>query len=343
VDPFTHAVVGAVAARGALGTRRGRAAPGVGACLLAGAWGALLPDADRLIQSAADPLLHIEFHRHFTHALAFIPVGGLLALAPLLLVARLRAAWGPVWLAATLGYATHGLLDACTSYGTLLLWPFSDRRVAWHLISIVDPLFTALALAGLLVLWRRSDRRRVALATVAICLAYLALGAWQRTRAFDVQRLIATSRGHTPVRADVFPGFATHLLWRSLYEADGGYHMDRVRVPWIGTATWSPGTSATPVAPADLPSDDPRILRDVERLRWFTSGWVARSATDASVLGDARYSLVSDRFDPVWGLRVRPGGEPPVEWVDHARGRRVDLDVWRREVLGRHPAFRALP
>ncbi|MDB2316436.1 metal-dependent hydrolase, partial [Luminiphilus sp.] len=36
-----------------------------------------------------------------------------------------------VWLVALVGYATHGLLDACTTYGTMLLWPFSDARIAW--------------------------------------------------------------------------------------------------------------------------------------------------------------------------------------------------------------------
>ena len=48
-----------------------------------------------------------------------------------------------------LGYLLSGLLDACTSYGTHLLWPFSDARVAWHLISVIDPLFTGALLLGL--------------------------------------------------------------------------------------------------------------------------------------------------------------------------------------------------
>ena len=41
------------------------------------------------------------------------------------------------------GFSTHGVLDACTSYGTQLGWPFSDVRFAWSNVSIVDPLFTA--------------------------------------------------------------------------------------------------------------------------------------------------------------------------------------------------------
>ena len=41
----------------------------------------------------------------------------------------------------TLGILTHGFLDACTSYGTSLFWPFSSTRVSWNVISIVDPFF----------------------------------------------------------------------------------------------------------------------------------------------------------------------------------------------------------
>ena len=36
-----------------------------------------------------------------------------------------------------------------TSYGTLLLWPFSAARVSRDAIAIVDPLFTFVLAAGL--------------------------------------------------------------------------------------------------------------------------------------------------------------------------------------------------
>jgi len=84
VDPLTHALLGATAAQAALGSRLGRQA------WMLGALGGVLPDADILIRSASDPLLAIEYHRHFTHALAFIPVGGIIAVSPWLLQQRHR-------------------------------------------------------------------------------------------------------------------------------------------------------------------------------------------------------------------------------------------------------------
>jgi inner membrane protein len=348
VDPLTHALVGAATARAVM---RGRppsrpGARGATLLLLAGAFGALLPDIDRVIHSPSDPLLHIEFHRHFTHALAFIPVGGALATLPWMVARSLRPHWRAVLLAATLGYATHGLLDASTTYGTLLLWPFSDRRVAWTWISIVDPVFTLVLLAGVAIAWRERRGRAAAALTLVLCLTYLGVGAWQRDRASAVQRQVARARGHDPVRAAVFPGFANQIIWRSIYEADGTLYLDRLRVPWAGTPTWSAGSSVARVAASDLrpPAHaSPRVQRDLRRFQWFADGWVARSALDPSVIGDARYSLAPDRFEPVWGVRVTPDQDPPLEWVDHSRGRRVDLRVWRDEVLGRDPAFGRLP
>ena len=40
--------------------------------------GGVAPDIDILIRSNSNPLLFIEYHRHFSHSLAFVPVGGLI-------------------------------------------------------------------------------------------------------------------------------------------------------------------------------------------------------------------------------------------------------------------------
>src|SRR5512136_3332009 len=88
MDTVTQFVIGAAAGQLVGGRALGRTAALVGG--LAG-W---LPDADVLIRSAADPLLAIEQHRGFTHALAFTPVGAAVAAAPFLLHREWRAKAG---------------------------------------------------------------------------------------------------------------------------------------------------------------------------------------------------------------------------------------------------------
>jgi inner membrane protein len=339
VDPLTHTLVGAAAARVALARPLGKAA------LLPGAVGALLPDADALIRSSADPLLYAEFHRHFTHSLAFIPVGGAIAALPWLLRARCQPRWRAYLAAATVGYGTHGLLDAATTWGTRLLWPFSDARVAWNWISIVDPLLTLLLIAGVAVSLRSGSARPAAIALLAGA-AYLAVGAVQHTRAADLQARVAAMRGHDVARSAVFPGFTTNIVWRSLYEADGVLYADRVRVPWWGMATWSPGYVMMVRREADLPPvvrGDARLRRDAGRFAHFTLGWVAAVPDDPAALGDARYSSSEARFDPVWAVRFEPGAEPPVRWVDRSRERRVDPRTLWRELVGRSPDHAPVP
>ena len=131
MDPVSQASIGAVAAQ-ALSRRT----PLLTA-LWVGALGGFLPDVDILIRSSDDPLLALEYHRHFTHSLLFIPIGGLITAAIGKLLTRGKHTIGELWLPGALGWATHGLLDSCTSYGTYLLWPFSNARVAWDNVSII--------------------------------------------------------------------------------------------------------------------------------------------------------------------------------------------------------------
>jgi inner membrane protein len=106
-------------------------------------------DLDILIRSSSDPLLFLEYHRHFTHSFIFIPFGGMLCALALhwVLGQRWNIRFRQTWLFCTLGYATHALLDTSTSYGTMLFWPFSEERFSWSIVSVVDPLFTVPILA----------------------------------------------------------------------------------------------------------------------------------------------------------------------------------------------------
>ncbi len=339
MDPVTHALLGAATARVALARPLGPAA------WLPGAVGALLPDVDGALRSASDPLLYAELHRHFTHSLAFIPAGGAIAALPWLLRSHLRSRWRWYVGAATAGYATHGVLDASTTYGTLLLWPFSDTRLAWNWISIVDPLFTLVLACGVAAaLWRGSAGP--VLVALVLGLMYVATGAVQRERALDAQLLIAASRGHERDRGAVFPAFGTNMVWRSLYHAGDRLYMDRLRVPWFASATWSPGSSVPALHEEHLPVEvraDARLRRDFQRFWWFSDGWVARAAAEPDLIGDARYSSSVERFEPVWGIRFSPDSAVPIAWIDRSRQRRIDPRMLWLELIGRDASQRPVP
>ena len=116
-----------------------------------------------------------------------------------------------------MGYATHGLLDACTSYGTLLFWPFSNERVTWNNISIVDPIFTipVLILIGAAI---KTKRKIYSFFSIGWIIFYLSLGFIQYERALSTANDLAESRGHIPERLTLKPSFGNLILWKSIYE-----------------------------------------------------------------------------------------------------------------------------
>ena len=188
MDPISQGALGALVPQ--VVSRREK----LRAFAVLGCLAGMAPDLDVFIDSSTDPLLFLEFHRQFTHALLFIPIGAALVALPLQPVVRRTLRPRETYLACLLGYATHGLLDACTSYGTQLLWPFSEHRVAWNNVSVVDSLFT-LPLLGLVSLAAVRRRRAFAVAGLSWAVCYLALGAVQHQRARGGRRATGGGAG----------------------------------------------------------------------------------------------------------------------------------------------------
>lgn len=339
MDPLTHVLLGANLSYVAFGGRLGRAAAAVGGL------SAFAPDADVFIQSASDPLLAVEYHRGFTHALAFAPVGAALVAALWLMSPAWRSRrWLGLWAAGTLAYLSHMLLDAATTYGTQLFWPFSTYRTGWDVIAIVDPPFTLVLLAGLI--WATVRQRlRPALLTLALCAGYIAWGSVQHSRAVATQQMLASSRGHTIERYEVMPTLANNLVWRALYIHQGKIYSDRIRAGWLSSPTVREGWSLPLTQLADLtPAEAARNGRGAfQRFAWFSDHWVARSPSDSTLFADMRYSLSAEAFDPIWGIRFTPpGAATDVEWVNRSRDRKVSPGEMWREISGGDERYRAL-
>ena len=313
MDILTHGLLGGTLAQSCSRKNETRAATTTG--FLA----ALLADADALIRSDADPLLTLEYHRQFTHSLIFAPVGALLV--ALLLWPAFKAFGRPlafrrVYLYALLGCATSGFLDACTSYGTHLLWPFTGGRIAWSIVPIFDPLFMLILGTALLFGLRR---RSTLSARIGLLLAatYLSVGWFQHQRAEEAMRATAALRGHEAAKLTVKPTMGNLLLWRSIYRADGIYHIDAARAG--GAVRIYPGETVRAFdAARDLPalSRDSVLYNDIRRFDFFSDGYLALHPEDPSLLGDVRYAMLPTSTRPLWGIRLdtqNPQAHAPFE------------------------------
>ncbi|MEE9452519.1 MAG: metal-dependent hydrolase, partial [Gammaproteobacteria bacterium] len=289
MDPVTHGILGAAVSQALFGKKLGKKA------WLLGCLAAMVPDLDVLIRSGSDPLLYINYHRQFTHALIFAPLGGLIVgLLWLALTKIHRPQWRWAILAAVCAYATHGMLDALTSYGTVLLWPFSNQRYVWDTISIIDPVFMLVLLIGVIWSARTLNPKPVRVALLLSAL-YLAFGAWQHHRAILTQQYLLQENSQTSYQSRVMPTLGNLFFWRSLYVVDDQIHFDMLSVLPMGKLKSPSFSSAMSLYQYhDLPlaiQKDARLTKDFELFHWFSDGLMTAFSYQPLIIVDARYLL----------------------------------------------------
>ena len=311
MDPLTQGTIGAVLPQ-ALSKKN------LGIVALLGFLSGMAPDLDIFIRSSTDPLLSLEYHRQFTHSLVFIPFGGLICALFLFVVFKKISPFNfkKTWLYCTLGYGTHGLIDACTSYGTLLFWPFSDIRISWNNISIIDPLFTIplILLIALATIKKKNVYSKIALGWAVI---YLMIGMYLHNVAINVGKEIAEQRGHTITRIKAKPSFGNLILWKTIYETDNQFYVDATNLLFNKII---PGESIKKLnQEEDFPwlKEESQQYKDVERFKWFSNDFLAVNPQNKNQIIDIRYSGIPNEIGGLWGVQLNPNkhNQEHVEFV----------------------------
>lgn len=320
MDTITQALLGATIGQALFGRRLGRRA------LTWGAVGGLIPDLD-MVARAVDPMGEMLYHRGPTHALWFGPVvGTALGAAAARSLERRRAsstapepdrrrAWIGLFVATLF---THPLLDVFTTYGTQLLAPFSNERFAWDAIGIVDPVYSLLLAAALVVGARlgpaHRTARRVALLALALSSTYVGYCRFLNLEAERVGRADLAARGVAAEEVRAYPTLFQPYL-RRLVARDG----NTVWVGWLSlyrpsarAPQWSRFEPNAGAAVAAV-----RATREGRIFEWFAMGQTAGSvhggANPAGTLtveiDDIRYGFPAEPGHGLWGMRARVDAE----------------------------------
>ncbi len=335
MDILTQALTGALTAQCAAKQQQMKLATVIG--LVAG----VIADLDVLIASRQDPLLMLEYHRHFSHSVFFIPLGALLAALLLWPILRKHLGFAQIYGFSLLGYLFSGFIDACTSYGTHLFWPLYPEAVAFHIIAIIDPLFTLILLLSMLLALRRKNPL-IARAGLGLAGLYLLFGWYQMHSATQVSVQLAEQRGHQPAALLVKPTLGNLLLWRSVYRYQDHYYVDAVRVSPFSEDHIYPGDTVkrfdVQALLQTLPEDSV-LAGDLRRFREFSKDYLAVTPARANFLIDVRYSMLPNSSAPLWGIEfdalqpdqharyqiTRDGGQQVRQrFVDMLMGREVD-------------------
>jgi inner membrane protein len=330
MDPISQGTVGAAFAQSSANKTNIAKISVVG--FLAG----LAPDLDVLIRSSTDPVLFLEYHRQFTHSLFFIPFGALIVSALVFPLFRKSLSFKITYVASFLGYATHGLLDACTSYGTLLFWPFSNERITWNNISIVDPLLTIPAII-LIVAAVKTNRRIFSFFAVGWIASYLTLGFVQYERALSSSFKLAESRGHSAERMTLKPSFGNLILWKSIYQHEDRFYVDAIRAGRV--LSWCPGESIKifdyQYHLSELEKNSQQ-MKDIERFRWFSQDYLGYDYKN-NLVTDIRYSMIPNQIAPMWGLIIdkeRSSDEHAIWWTSRSLDQ-SQLDLFKEMISGK--------
>ncbi|MDG2353505.1 MAG: metal-dependent hydrolase [Gammaproteobacteria bacterium] len=305
MDPLSQAVLGATLSQSSAGKKLNQLS-----VMVVGALAGMAPDLDAFIRSETDPLLFLDFHRQFTHSLAFIPLGALVCALVFYYFwfnrrwAKVKLSFLQVYLFSFIGYATHGFLDANTSYGTQLLWPFSNERIAWDTVSIVDPLLT-LPLVVLVVLSVRRKTSRYARIALVYAVLFLSFGLIQQQRAEQSLMALSQQRGHTVERLLVKPSFGNRHVWKMIYEYDGHYYVDAVRLLWDRQFIKGDSIQKLDVA-RDLPylSERSQSAKDIERFRWSSNDFLALNPDNTNQIIDVRNSMLPNSIQLLFGIEL---------------------------------------
>ena len=284
MDSLTQAVLGAGISGAMLGRFHGRKA------LLAGAVLATLPDLDVFIENG-DPVSAMINHRGFSHSV-FVLTG----LAVLLAWALRR--WRPsqdygatrLFLAIWLILITHPLLDAFTSYGTQLLWPFRPTPTSWSSIFIIDPFFTLPLLAAVVAGFIGGLEKRPPRAlnwALGFSVVYLALSLLGKSVVETRVHNMLTQQGLQVQAMFSTPEPFNILLWRVVARTDNDQYVEAVSSLLDRSAPEHVRLALNTNLAKSLPDS-----LQLAGLRWFTDNWLRYDEIDGQlIVTDLRMGL----------------------------------------------------
>jgi inner membrane protein len=192
-------------------------------CVALGFLAGAFPDAD-VVFSVLSPLAYLQYHRGITHSLLLLP---LWALGVAWLWSRLRrnvAGFTSYFIVTALALFIHILGDLITSFGTLVLSPFSNRRFEWGTTFIIDLWLSGIVLAGLLASWLVRRSRVPAVVGLLALAAYVSFQWAQLHEAERVGEQYAREQGFDDYRVVALPRPVSPFNWMVVIEQPQTYH-----------------------------------------------------------------------------------------------------------------------
>ncbi len=273
------------------------------ACIT-GFFGGLIPDFDILIRSKSDPLLFLDFHRHFTHSLFFCPIGSIFLAFLIYYIQKKTFKFSEIYLYSFLGFLSHGFLDACTSYGTYLFWPFSNERISLNIISIVDPIFTLILFLSLVFFYYFKSKNFIK-GGIFCSIFYLFICFIKYERVEKIVYKIAEQKKHNIEKLLIKPTIGNNFLWRTIYLYKDIYYIYVVYVPYFKEGHYMKGDTAKFIDKMKILPElgiDSIQRNDILRFAKFSDEYIYFHPSYKNVIADLRYGKMPYDSESLWGI-----------------------------------------
>jgi inner membrane protein len=220
MDTLTHALSGALAARA---TAPDDAPPrSLPRRIAAGFFACAFPDAD-IVVGWIGPVEYLVNHRGVTHSILLIPFWAFILAWLLAKILREPRGWRALYGVSAIGLALHILGDLITSFGTIILAPFSDWRAGIGTTFIIDLWLSGIILAGLAASAVFYRSRAPAIAAFAVICLYIAFQYTLKNEALEFGTEYARSKGLSATSVAAHPRPVSPFNW-TVYVSDDTTH-----------------------------------------------------------------------------------------------------------------------
>ncbi len=299
MDSLTQIVLGAAVGEAVLGKKIGNRA------MIWGAVAGTIPDLDIVWRYLTDTITATEMHRGFSHSIVF----SILA-APFLgwLVHQLKKrpdvgwkGWSKLFF---WGLFTHPLLDAFTTWGTQIFWPF-NWRVAFNSVFVIDPLYTVPFLICVLIAATKKrgslSRKRTNNLGIYMSTAYLLLTVVIKYVAHQKVVENLEQQGITYTQISTRPAPMNTVLWNINVDAGEDY--------LIGDYSFFDSKPISFKAYPKKRSESEALINrsEVQRLITISEGWyILEKIQDEWIYNDLRFGLIAiDPDNPQFVFRYK--------------------------------------
>jgi inner membrane protein len=208
--------------------------------MAAGFFACAAPDLDWVV-GLFGPMEFLAYHRGVTHSLLLVPVWAVPLSWMLALILREPRGWRALYGVTALGIALHIAGDLITSYGTIVLAPFSDWRASLGTTFIIDLWFSGIIVAGLVAGAMLYRTRWPAVAASAVLVGYVGFQYLQKEKALAVGEAYASARGIEGATVAVHPRPVSPFNWTVFVSDAEAHRLTHVNLVRETPRTYRPG------------------------------------------------------------------------------------------------------